>query len=100
MCFLLGVDTASIDYGPSKDFWAHRILYESNKIGLENLNNLKQLPPKGARVTAFPMKIEDGSGAPCRVIAEIYGDVHPRIRGSWLSWLVLVTMYSLIITVL
>jgi len=66
---VLGVDTASIDYGQSREFRVHRIAAEHNVSGLENLTNLDRLPPTGARIIALPMKIEGGSGAPVRVIA-------------------------------
>lgn len=66
---VLGVDTASIDYGRSDEFMVHRISAKQNVPGLENLTNLKKLPPVGALVIALPMKIEGGSGAPLRAIA-------------------------------
>ncbi|AVP99429.1 cyclase [Ahniella affigens] len=66
---VLGVDTASIDIGQSKDFQVHRIAAAKNVAGLENLNGLDRLPPVGASVVALPMKIEGGSGGPVRVIA-------------------------------
>lgn len=66
---MLGVDTASIDFGQSTDFIVHRIAAEENIPGLENLTNLDQLPARGAHVIALPMKIGGGSGAPARVIA-------------------------------
>jgi len=66
---VLGVDTASIDYGQSREFRVHRIAAEHNVSGLENLTNLDRLPPTGARIIALPMKIEGGSGAPVRVIS-------------------------------
>lgn len=66
---VLGVDTASIDIGQSKDFQVHRIAAAKNVPGLENLNGLDRLPPVGASVVALPMKIEGGSGGPVRVIA-------------------------------
>jgi kynurenine formamidase len=65
----LGIDTASIDYGQSTLFETHRVLYERDIIGLENLTNLERLPPRGAWVIALPMKIAGGSGAPVRVVA-------------------------------
>lgn len=66
---LLGVDTASIDYGRSTDFLVHRVAAARNVPGLENLTNLDQLPARGATVIALPMKIEGGSGGPLRAIA-------------------------------
>jgi len=65
----LGVDAASIDYGPSTDFAVHRIAAAANVPGLENLTQLEELPPTGAVVVALPMKIEGGSGGPLRAIA-------------------------------
>ncbi|MEK8093696.1 cyclase family protein [Methylocystis sp. IM3] len=66
---MIGLDTASIDIGPSQDFMVHRIVSAANVPGLENLANLDQLPATGAVVMAMPMKIAQGSGAPARVIA-------------------------------
>jgi kynurenine formamidase len=66
---VLGIDTASIDYGRSTDFQVHRIVAAQNVPGFENLTNLDQLPPRGALVIALPMKIEGGSGGPLRAVA-------------------------------
>ena len=67
----LGLDTASIDYGPSKDFIVHRVASAAGVPGLENLANLDQVPETGAWVFALPMKIAGGSGGPLRIIALI-----------------------------
>jgi len=67
----VGIDTASIDHGPSKDFMTHQILLEAEIPGLENLTELDALPPTGAWVIAMPMKIGEGSGGPTRVAALI-----------------------------
>ncbi len=66
---VLGIDTASIDYGPSTDFMAHRIGAAKDVVNLENLTGLSELPPTGATVIALPMKIAKGSGGPVRVVA-------------------------------
>ena len=65
----LGVDTASIDHGPSKDFIVHQIANGANVPGLENVANLEELPEAGAWVIALPMKIAGGSGGPLRIVA-------------------------------
>ena len=65
----LGVDTASIDYGPSKDFIVHRVANGAGVPGLENLAHLDALPERGAWIVALPMKIGGGSGAPLRAVA-------------------------------
>ncbi len=67
----IGLDTPSLDHGPSKDFLAHRVFGEANVPGFENVCQLKNLPPKGFRVIALPMKIGQGSGAPLRIVAEV-----------------------------
>jgi kynurenine formamidase len=64
-----GLDTASLDPGISKDFIVHRILNGSNVYGLENVANMDQLPETGAILIALPMKIENGTGGPVRIIA-------------------------------
>ena len=66
---MLGVDTASIDYGRSKDFIVHRIAAARNVGGLENLTGLDALPEDSFTVIALPMKIAGGSGGPVRVVA-------------------------------
>lgn len=69
----VGIDTASIDYGQSTDFMAHRILLGANIPVFENVANLAKLPATGALVIALPMKIEGGSGAPLRIVGIIDG---------------------------
>ncbi len=65
----IGVDTASIDYGPSKDFVVHQIACKANVLGLENIAHLEDVPETGAWVIALPMKIKGGSGGPLRAVA-------------------------------
>ena len=65
----LGVDTASIDYGASKDFVVHQVAAGAGVPGLENVARLDALPESGAWVIALPMKIAGGSGSPLRVVA-------------------------------
>jgi D-alanyl-D-alanine dipeptidase/kynurenine formamidase len=65
----LGVDTPSIDYGPSSDFVVHTIAAAAEVPGLENLDGLEQLPATGAWIVALPMKIGGGSGGPLRIVA-------------------------------
>jgi len=66
---VLGIDTASLDHGPSKDFIVHQIANAANVPGLENLASLDELPETGATVIALPMKIAGGSGGPLRAVA-------------------------------
>ena len=65
----LGVDTASIDYGQSRDFIVHRVANAEDVPGFENVANLEKLPARGAWVFALPMKIAGGSGGPLRAVA-------------------------------
>jgi len=65
----VGIDTASMDYGPSKDFVTHQVLNGAGIYGLENIANAEKLPVKGAILIALPMKIKGGSGGPVRIAA-------------------------------
>ncbi len=65
----IGLDTPSLDHGPSKDFAAHRAFAAAEIYGLENVANLERLPPTGATLIALPMKIKGGTGGPTRIIA-------------------------------
>jgi len=65
----VGVDTASMDHGPSEDFIVHQIINGADKPGFENLANVDRLPAHGATIIALPMKIAGGSGGPVRAIA-------------------------------
>ena len=65
----VGIDTASMDSGPSRLFEVHQIILGANLYGLENVAHLDSLPPTGATIIALPMKIKGGSGAPTRIIA-------------------------------
>jgi kynurenine formamidase len=65
----VGIDTPSIDHGPSRDFIVHQILGAANVPIFENVAALETLPAKGATIFALPMKIQGGSGAPLRIFA-------------------------------
>ncbi|MCU1338168.1 MAG: putative metal-dependent hydrolase [Bryobacterales bacterium] len=65
----VGIDTASMDYGPSQDFIVHQVVNKADVYGLENVANLERLPATGTTLIALPMKIEEGSGAPVRIVA-------------------------------
>jgi kynurenine formamidase len=65
----VGIDTASLDHGPSTDFLVHRILNAANIYGIENLAHAEVLPATGATLIALPLRVAEGSGSPARVIA-------------------------------
>jgi kynurenine formamidase len=67
----VGIDTPSIDHGPSKDFAAHVALCAANVAIFENVASMSDLPARDFEVVALPMKIGSGSGAPLRIVAVI-----------------------------
>lgn len=67
----IGLDTASIDPGQSKDFKTHIILAEQGIPIFENVARIGELPPKGFTILALPMKIKGGSGGPLRILARL-----------------------------
>ena len=65
----IGVDTLSLDHGPSTTFAVHYTILPTNRWGLENLANLESIPPSGATLFVGAPKIASGSGGPTRVMA-------------------------------
>ena len=65
----LGIDTLSIDYGPSTDFPVHHYALAHSVYQLENVANLDHVPVTGAVAVVAPMKLEGGSGSPVRILA-------------------------------
>jgi kynurenine formamidase len=65
----VGIDTASIDPGTSREFESHQILFAAEIPAFENLAALERVPPTGAVLIALPMKIAGGSGGPLRAVA-------------------------------
>ena len=47
----------------------HSLMHGTGRYGLQCLTNLDQLPPTGALIVSAPLKIEQGSGSPLRVLA-------------------------------
>ena len=72
-----GVEAVGTDAGQAfafePPFPAHALMHGANKFGLASLCNLDQLPPTGALIVAAPLKIENGSGSPLRVLALVAG---------------------------
>jgi kynurenine formamidase len=65
----LGIDTLSIDPGASKTFPVHQFTAKESVYQLENVANLGSLPPAGATIVVAPIKLENGSGGPVRLLA-------------------------------
>lgn len=47
----------------------HHYMHGAGRYGLQCMTNLDLLPPTGAVIVAAPLKIENGSGSPLRVLA-------------------------------
>jgi kynurenine formamidase len=65
----IGVDTLSLDHGPSTTFAVHYSWLATGRWGLENLANLESIPPRGASIFVGAPKVASGSGGPSRVLA-------------------------------
>lgn len=68
-----GVETVGIDAGNAAHldppFPMHYYLLGADKYGLTSLQNLAQLPPRGAILIVAPLPIVGGTGSPTRVLA-------------------------------
>ncbi len=65
----LGIDTMSVDVGATRDFPVHTLTAAAGVYHVENLADLSHLPESGAQLVVAPIKLEGGSGGPCRVFA-------------------------------
>ena len=66
----LGIDTLGIDPGIATSFPVHvTVTLPKGLWHLENLQNLKKLPPLGAWIVVGVLPLVGGSGSPARVIA-------------------------------
>jgi kynurenine formamidase len=65
----VGVDTLSVDVGPSKDFKSHKELLKAGKWVLECVANVASVPPAGATVFVGGPKVAGASGGPTRALA-------------------------------
>ena len=66
----IGIDTLSPDR-PEDGFKVHKIFLGANKIIIENVANLDNMPPTGSFCLVLPIKIKDGTEAPVRLIGVI-----------------------------
>jgi kynurenine formamidase len=65
----IGVDTISLDHGPSTDFGAHFAVLPANKWGIECLANLGKIPARGATLFIGLPRVKGASGGPSRILA-------------------------------
>ncbi len=65
---LVGIDGAAM--GPAEDdFPPHLVGLSAGLIFVEKMTNFSSLPVRGAYFMCLPLRIEGGSGGPCRAIA-------------------------------
>ncbi|KFM72704.1 hypothetical protein X975_16815, partial [Stegodyphus mimosarum] len=94
----VGIDSMSMDV-PNQGVQTHITLNEKNIYGLENVNNLDALPPKGATAYVMPMKLKAASGAPCRIVAQIPHDLSNGVAtmtytSNWIFIMVLAFLFT------
>ena len=65
----IGIDTPSVDYGPSEKYETHSITNPANIYHIENARGLTRLPPSGFTVIVAPVNVAGGSGGPTRIFA-------------------------------
>lgn len=65
----IGVDTLSIDHGPSATFDTHYIILGAGLLGIENVANLSAIMDTKATVICGIPRYEEGSGGPARILA-------------------------------
>ena len=65
----IAVDTMSLDPGNSQTFDVHNEFLATGRYGIESIANLDSIPSRGALGFVGVVPWEDGSGAPCRVLA-------------------------------
>jgi kynurenine formamidase len=70
-----GAETIGTDAGQAfrfdPQYPCHHFMHGAGKYGLQCMTNLDQLPATGALIFCAPLKIENGSGSPLRVLALI-----------------------------
>ena len=64
----LGIDTLSPD-NAKQGFPVHQLLLQADKYIVENIANAQRLPARGAYTFALPLKLDDCTESPLRLIA-------------------------------
>jgi kynurenine formamidase len=67
----IGIDTPSVDYGPSTAYEVHHAVLPHDIYNIENVANLISIPTRGFSVVVAPVNVKGGSGAPARVFAVV-----------------------------
>ncbi len=64
---LVGIDYLSVDAYEAEDFPVHRCLLQAGVVIVEGLD-LRAVPPGDYDLYALPLRLEEGDGAPARVV--------------------------------
>ncbi len=64
---LVGIDYLSVDAYEAADFPVHRRLLQAGVVIVEGLD-MRAVPPGDYELYALPLRLEDGDGAPARVV--------------------------------
>ena len=67
----LGTDTPGVEPGQDTEFQVNKLALASQRIVLENLTNLDQMPPLGATLVIGILRLIGGSGSPVSALALI-----------------------------
>ena len=65
----IGFDTISADGAGDEAFLVHGIILGKERIIIENLTNLDQLPRAGFSIACFPLHFSGADGSPVRAVA-------------------------------
>lgn len=65
----VGFDTISADAAQAHDLTIHKVILGKNRIIIENLTNLDQLPPVLFSTACFPLHFSNSDGSPVRAVA-------------------------------
>lgn len=65
----IGIDSFSLDYGPSTTFETHLVMLKANKFQVENMANLNALPAVGSTAVIGVLPVKGGSQAQARIFA-------------------------------
>lgn len=66
----VAIDTLSPDCSDIT-YPVHQLMLGAGKYIIENIANCEKMPPSGSYVIALPLRVEEGSEAPVRIIALI-----------------------------
>ena len=69
---LVGMDYLSVDAYGATDFPVHRCLLQAGVVIVEGLD-MRQVPPGDYELYALPLLLQDGDGAPARVVLRAVG---------------------------